>query len=130
LGAVLQITLKTLMQQATVLTFDATAGEKFRPGFERRILHTRDLMTVVLDIDNGPWTAPDPYHAHPHEQITYLAEGEILFLAEGQEPRRMTAGDLFAVPSGVPHSIQLLSRGARLVDTFNPIRQDFLPTTP
>jgi len=114
------------MQQATVLTFDATEGEKFRPGFERRILHTRDLMTVVLDIDNGPWDAPDPYHAHPHEQITYLAEGEILFLAEGQEPRRMRAGDLFAVPSGVPHSIQLLSPRARLVDTFNPIREDFL----
>lgn len=111
---------------ATVLHVDGIEGEKFREGFERRIVHTRDLMTVVLDIDNGPWTAPDPYHAHPHEQITYLAEGEILFLAEGQEPVRMTAGDLFAVPSGVPHSIQLLSTRARLVDTFNPIREDFL----
>ncbi len=114
------------MTQATVLTLDATPGEKFRPGFERRILYTHDLMTVVIDIDNGPWDAPDPYHSHPHEQITYLAEGEILFLAEGQEPQRMTAGDLFAVPSGVPHSIRLLSPAARLVDTFNPIRQDFL----
>jgi quercetin dioxygenase-like cupin family protein len=112
--------------KATVLQFSATEGEKFRDGFERRIIHTRDLMTVVIDIDNGPWTAPDPYHAHPHEQITYLAEGEILFLAEGQEARRMTAGDLFAVPSGMPHSIQLLSHTARLVDTFNPIREDFL----
>jgi hypothetical protein len=36
------------------------------------------------------------------------------------------AGDLFAVPGGVPHSIQLLSATARLVDTFNPIREDFL----
>ena len=114
------------MTQATVLTFDATDGEKFRPGFERRIIQTRDLMTVVLDIENGPWAAADPFHSHPHEQITYLADGEILFLAEGQEPRRMTAGDLFAVPSGVPHSIQLLSPKARLVDTFNPIREDFL----
>jgi mannose-6-phosphate isomerase-like protein (cupin superfamily) len=114
------------MTQPTVLIFDATEGERFRPGFERRIIRTRDLMTAVLDIDNGPWDAPDPHHSHPHEQITYLAEGEILFLAEGQEPRRMTAGDLFAVPSGVPHSIQLLSARARLVDTFNPIREDFL----
>ena len=114
------------MSQATILKLNATTGEKFRPGFERRIIYTRDLMTAVLDIDNGPWDAPDPYHAHPHEQITYLAEGEILFLAEGQEPSRMTAGDLFAVPPDVPHSIQLLSHRARLVDTFNPIREDFL----
>jgi len=114
------------MTQATVLLLDSTAGEKVQPGFERKILHTRDLMTAVLDIDNGPWDTPDPYHSHPHEQITYLAEGEILFLAEGQEPRRMTTGDLFAVPSGVPHSIQLLSVKARLVDSFNPIREDFL----
>ncbi len=115
------------MTQATVLHFSATEGDKFREGFERRIIQTRDLMTVVLDVDNGPWALPDPYHAHPHEQITYLAEGEILFFAEGQEPQRLTAGDLFAVPSGVPHSIQLLSAKARLVDTFNPIREDFLP---
>ena len=114
------------MTQATVLQLSSTEGEKIREGFERRIIHTRDLMTAVLDIDNGPWTLPDPYHAHPHEQISYLAEGEILFFAEGQEPQRMTAGDLFAVPSGVPHSIQLLSARARLVDTFNPIREDFL----
>jgi quercetin dioxygenase-like cupin family protein len=111
---------------AAVLQFGATKGEKFREGFERKIIHTRDLMTVVLDIDSGPWSGPDPYHSHPHEQITYLAEGEILFLAEGQEAVGMTAGDMFAVPSGVPHSIQLLSRRARLVDTFNPIREDFL----
>jgi hypothetical protein len=114
------------MMQAAVLSYAATQGDEFRPGFERRIIHTRDLMTVVLDIGNGPWDEPDPYHSHPHEQITYLAEGEILFLAQDQQPRRMTAGDLFAVPSGVPHSIQLLSQKARLVDTFNPIRQDFL----
>jgi quercetin dioxygenase-like cupin family protein len=115
-----------VLMPATVLQFNATKGERFREGFERRIIHTRDLMTVVIDIVNGPWTAPDPYHSHPHEQITYLAEGEILFLAEGQEARRMTAGDLFAVPSGVPHSVQLLSPTARLVDTFNPVREDFL----
>jgi len=109
-----------------VLTFDQTEGERFRPGFERRVLHTSHLMTVVLDIDNGPWDAPDPFHSHPHEQVSYIAEGEVLFFAEGEEPRRLRAGDLFAVPSGQPHTIQLLSKRARLVDSFNPIREDFL----
>ena len=119
-------TLDLTMSKTSVLSFDQTEGERFRPGFERRILSTSQLMTVVLDIDNGPWAEPDPYHSHPHEQTTYIADGELLFLAEGDEPRRVRAGDLVAVPSGVPHSIQLLSARARLVDTFNPIREDFL----
>jgi quercetin dioxygenase-like cupin family protein len=124
--AAIHVTLGQTMSKTSVLSFDQTEGERFRPGFERRILYTSQLMTVVLDIDNGPWAEPDPYHSHPHEQTTYIADGELLFLAEGDEPRRVRAGDLVAVPSGVPHSIQLLSARARLVDTFNPIREDFL----
>jgi quercetin dioxygenase-like cupin family protein len=124
--AAIQATLDFNMPNTSVLPFNQTGGERFRPGFERRIIHTSQLMTVVLDIDNGPWAQPDPYHSHTHEQTTYIAEGELLFLAEGDEPRRLRPGDLVAVPSGVPHSIQLLSTRARLVDSFNPIREDFL----
>ena len=109
-----------------VLTFEAAKGERFREGFERRILRTDQLMMVIIDIDNGPWAAADPYHSHLHEQITYVADGEILYLAEGEEPRKLGPGDLFAVPSGQPHSIQLLSARARLIDSFHPIREDFL----
>jgi len=114
------------MSESTILIFENTPGEKFRDGFERRILHTANLMTVVIDITNGPWAAADPYHSHPQEQTTYVAEGEILYLAEGFEPQRLKAGDMFAVPSGRPHSIQLLSSQARLIDSFNPIREDIL----
>ena len=54
-----------------------------------------------------------------------MAEGEINFLLDG-EVRRLTPGDLIVVPSGKPHAIQLLSAHVRLVDAFNPIREDFL----
>ncbi len=114
------------MANVSVLNYRQTAGERFREGFERRLIHTSQLMTVILDIDNGPWAAPDPHHSHPHEQTTYVAEGEVLFLVEGEQPRHLTAGDVIAIPSGLPHSIQLLSQRARLVDNFNPIREDFL----
>lgn len=114
------------MTQSTVQYREQTAGVVFREGCERRIIHTSALMTVVIDFNNGPWDVADPMHSHLHEQVTYIAQGELLFLAEGQEPRRLAAGDLFAVPSGQPHSIQLLSKSARLIDSFNPIREDFL----
>lgn len=111
---------------ATVMRTASTPAERVKEGLVRRIIRTGRLMTVVIDFSGGPWPQPDPHHSHPHEQTTFVAAGEILFLAEGSEPERLGAGDLFAVPGGVPHSIQLLSATARLVDTFNPIREDFL----
>jgi quercetin dioxygenase-like cupin family protein len=110
----------------TVLPYRDSEGERFREGCERRIVHTSQLMTVLLDVDNGPWASPDPYHSHPHEQTTFIAEGELLFLVEGDPPLHLHAGDLVAIPSGRPHAMQLLSARARLVDSFNPVREDFL----
>jgi mannose-6-phosphate isomerase-like protein (cupin superfamily) len=109
-----------------VLRTASEPGEHLRQGFTRRIIRTCNLMTVVLDIEGGPWALPDPHHYHPHEQTCYVAAGEVLFLAEGSAPERLSAGDCFAVPPNIPHSIQLLSETARLVDTFHPIREDFL----
>jgi quercetin dioxygenase-like cupin family protein len=111
---------------ATILRTASTPAEKVKDGLTRRIIRTGRLMTVVIDFTGGPWPQPDPPHSHPHEQTTFVAAGEILFLAEGSEPQRLGPGDLFAVPGGVPHSIQLLSASARLVDTFTPVREDFL----
>ncbi len=109
-----------------VLDRERTPAEQVRAGLSRHIITTPSLMTVVIDFEGGPWRDPDPFHSHRHEQTTYVAEGEILFLSEGQEPSRLTAGDLFAVPGGIPHSIHLLSKTARLVDSFTPQREDFL----
>jgi quercetin dioxygenase-like cupin family protein len=114
------------LTSVSVVAYRDSEGERFRDGCERRIVHTSQLMTVLLDVDNGPWASPDPYHSHPHEQTTFIAEGELLFLVEGDPPRHLRAGDLVAIPSGRPHAMQLLSARARLVDSFNPVREDFL----
>lgn len=114
------------MIPVSVVAYRDTEGERFREGCERRIVHTSQLMTVLLDVGNGPWASPDPYHSHPHEQTTFVAEGELLFLVEGDPPRHLRAGDLVAIPSSRPHAMQLISARARLVDSFNPVREDFL----
>ncbi|MFP4345727.1 MAG: cupin domain-containing protein [Anaerolineales bacterium] len=64
-------------------------------------------------------------HSHLHEQVSYVAEGEILLVTEDQKTH-LKPGDLFLVPSGEPHAIQLLTRHVRLVDCCTPIREDFL----
>lgn len=108
------------------LKFDELAYEKVREGLERKLIHTDNLMTVLIDFTDGPWDEPEPPHSHPHEQTSYVADGEIMFFCEDEEPAKLKAGDMFAVPSRKKHTIQLLTPKARLVDSFNPIREDFL----
>ncbi|MGB8981358.1 MAG: cupin domain-containing protein [Anaerolineales bacterium] len=99
--------------------------ERIRKGVERRLGHTDDLMMTIIDFDDGPQSQPDPPHSHPHEQVSYVAEGEIFFFLEGA-CERLGSGDMFLVPPDQSHSIQLLTKHVRLVDCFHPIRQDFL----
>jgi quercetin dioxygenase-like cupin family protein len=108
------------------LLFDKVPYEKVRDGLLRKIIHTNNLMCVLIDFTDGPWDNPEPYHSHPHEQTSYIASGEIVFFCEGEKEQLLKAGDMFAVPSGVKHTIQLLTREARLIDSFTPLREDFL----
>ena len=109
-----------------VLKFDDVPYEKVKEGLQRKIIHTKNLMTVLIDFSNGPWDEPEPPHSHPHEQTSYVAEGEIIFYCEGEPDLHLKAGDMFAAPSGKKHTIKLLTERVRLVDSFNPIREDFL----
>ena len=91
----------------------------------RYLAHTDHLMMAVIDFNDGPTDAPDPPHSHPHEQVSYVASGNIILLL-GKEETRLGPGDIFTVPPDMPHSVQLLTRHVRLVDTFHPIREDFI----
>jgi len=104
---------------------NTTKPEKISAVFERRIAHLENLMVVVCDFANGPASEPDKPHSHPHEQITYVAEGELFFFL-GDEKFHLRKGDIYTVPSGVPHCIQNISSHVRLIDTFHPVREDFL----
>ena len=99
--------------------------ETIAPKRERYLTHTDNLMMVVIHFNDGPTDQPDPPHSHPHEQISYVAAGEVIFFLDG-EPNRLGPGDLVTVPPDVPHTVQLLTSHVRLVDTFHPLRQDFL----
>jgi Predicted enzyme of the cupin superfamily len=110
----------------SILKFEDANVTVVNEKVKRRFIHTGNLMTVIVDFTGGPAAEPDPFHSHPHEQTCYIAEGEVVFFMEGEKPVQLKAGDLFAVPSGIPHSIQLLTPTARLIDNFNPIREDFL----
>lgn len=109
-----------------VLKFDDVAPEIVRPGLERKIVHTGNLMTVLIDFTDGPWEEAEPPHSHPHVQTSYVAAGEIIFYCEGEPDQHLKAGDMFFVHPNKPHTVKLLTKHVRLVDSFSPLREDFL----
>ena len=95
-------------------------------GLRRRVIYTKNLMTVINEFTDGPWEQPEPPHSHPHEQTGYMAKGEVIFYCEGQEDQHLAPGDMFCVPPNVKHTIKCLTPVVQIVDSFTPIRQDFL----
>ena len=95
------------------------------PERSRRVAHTENLMMVVWDFTDGPSLEPDPDHSHPHEQVTYVVEGEVLFFI-GDQFTRLGPGDMVTVLPDQSHTIQLLSPRVRLIDAFTPLREEFL----
>ena len=92
----------------------------------RRLVYTDNLMMVNVEFTDGPTENADPFHSHPHEQVSYVVEGEVYLLVEGEEKVRLNAGDHFAIPSNVPHAIHRLTSLERIIDCFTPLREDFL----
>ena len=99
--------------------------EEIAPGVFRKFTHLNDLMLVIIDFTGGPMEQPDPYHSHVHEQITYVARGKLKFFIEDEE-YSLQEGDTIAIPSGREHTIQTLTPEVRLIDSFSPVREDFL----
>lgn len=113
-------------EKMPVLKFEEIPYEKIREGLKRKIIYTEDLMTVLIDFSDGPWEKPEPPHNHPHRQTSYVAKGELIFYCEGEPEQHLKAGDMFAVPPMKMHTVKLLTEKVRLVDSFTPVRKDFL----
>ncbi len=106
--------------------YDEAGVTKIAENIERRIINTDSLMLVVVDFYDGPTNSPDPMHNHIHEQVSFLAEGEVLLFSGNELPVHLKKGDMFGMPSDVPHSIQRLTKHVRIVDCFTPLRKEFL----
>jgi quercetin dioxygenase-like cupin family protein len=63
-------------------------------------------------------------HSHPHEQVGMLLEGSALFFI-GDEQKMLRKGDRWLIPGGVKHRVIAQAEGAKALDIFTPIREDY-----
>jgi hypothetical protein len=45
-----------------VLKYDETPFEQVNPGLRRHVIHTKNLMSVLIEFMDGPWKTPQPFH--------------------------------------------------------------------
>jgi len=96
--------------------------EQLEEGIERQMIIGENLMICRLRFAPHVVTPP---HDHPHEQMTIVERGRVLFTIGDQE-RVAQAGDVLHFPPGVWHGATMLDEEVVLVDIFSPIREDFL----
>ncbi len=108
--------------------FEAAAvpWEELGGGIRRKIVgHTPELMSVLVQFDQGAVGTP---HAHDaHDQIAVCLAGA--FEAEvGGVKRVLRVGDAFVAPRMTMHGVVALEPGSVLLDQFSPRRDDYLTT--
>ena len=63
-----------------------------------------------------------PSHKHPHEQITYIIEGEMEFAQLEGETKILKEGDGVVILSNQEHGAIVLNKQTKAVDAWYPIR--------
>lgn len=104
----------------------AHAWEELGDGIRRKIVgHTPELMSVLVQFDQGAVGTP---HAHDaHDQIAYCLAGS--FDCEvGGVRKVLRAGDAFIAARLTRHGVVALEPGSMLLDQFSPRRDDYLST--
>lgn len=91
-------------------------------NIRRKVLaYNENLMMVLVYFEKG---SVGEIHSHPHEQMTYILEGEFEFTIGG-ELNVVKAGDSMYKEPNIPHGTTCLETGV-LLDVFCPHREDFL----
>jgi quercetin dioxygenase-like cupin family protein len=95
-------------------------------GVRARPVHGEHMTLAVVEIDPG---AGMPEHHHVNEQVGVVIRGEFTFTVGGEARLRRT-GDMWVIPSGVPHRVDAAGpEGCTVVETFSPPRADWADVT-
>ena len=90
------------------------------PGTTARFVHSEHMTFAYSTFEPGVRL---PEHAHPHEQVTNMLEGEF-DLTVGGETRRLLPGSVVVIPPDATHAGRAVT-ACRILDVFHPVREDY-----
>lgn len=89
-------------------------------GCKAHVVHSQFMTFVHWHFEPGQVIAP---HAHPHEQVATMIEGELELTVDG-ETRRLGPGAVAIIPPNATHAATALS-ACYVIDAFYPVREDY-----
>ena len=109
--------------RATLVRWDELALEKVTEMISRKVVTGEREMLAQIYLKKG---CVVPMHSHESEQITYVLQGALRFLIDGEQIT-VREGEVLLIPSWVEHQAEALDDTFEL-DVFSPIRHDWVDT--
>jgi unsaturated pyranuronate lyase len=109
------------MTTVRVHRWDEIALEKITEMISQKIIAGEREMLAQIYLKRG---ALVPLHAHESEQMTYILQGALRCLVDGEEIT-VREGEVLHIPSGTPHQAEALEDTFEL-DVFSPVRKDWV----
>lgn len=103
-----------------VTDINQVSGLEIVTGYFARFVHGINVTIAYWEVEAG---AELPEHAHPHEQVTNVIEGQFRMQIDGVD-HLLQPGFVAEIPPDVPHSGVALTP-CRLIDVFHPVREDY-----
>jgi quercetin dioxygenase-like cupin family protein len=100
--------------------FEDLKQKEIIPGFNARFIHTDTQTLSLVEVEKN---AVLPAHAHFHEQISQVIEGDFELIIDG-ERKVCRKGDVAVIDSNVVHSGKALTQ-CTILDIFTPVREDY-----
>ncbi|MDP6372416.1 MAG: cupin domain-containing protein [Vicinamibacterales bacterium] len=109
------------MTDRRIHRWDDIAPEKVTEMMSRKIVAGSRALIAQVYLKQG---ALVPLHAHESEQLTYVLQGSLRVVVDGEEAI-VRAGEVVHIPSGIAHQAEALADTLEL-DVFSPVREDWL----
>lgn len=102
------------------IDLDQVTQKEIFPGFMGRFVHTGTMTFAFWEVTAG---SAVPEHAHIHEQVVTVREGEFSLTVDGVS-KVLTPGSIAVIPSNVKHGGVAVT-DCKLLDIFTPERGDY-----
>ncbi|MFM6924080.1 MAG: cupin domain-containing protein [Ferruginibacter sp.] len=90
------------------------------PGIHSAMEHSSKSTFGCVTLEAGVIA---PIHSHPHEQWTYVLEGEMEFTLNGETQLLLPGMGAF-IASNVLHGAKAVT-ACKVIDVFTPVREDY-----
>jgi quercetin dioxygenase-like cupin family protein len=102
--------------------FDDVRPFELAEGVSGRPLFGEGAMLNVIEFEPG---ATVPLHSHPHEQLGLVVSGQITMAIDGVD-HPLGVDECYQIPGGVEHGATAGAEGCRVLDIFQPVREDYV----